>query len=161
MGGKIVVIKYSDIVGEIYYNIGLSKHEACLVDAHFAAAAHHRGGALLADDLRNGQFHQKLYWLHLKRLFEIVSMGDFSHAKDLSGRGMNLRGSWHTSRLPECVSVLTDLDKSALPHENMFGTTSFDGRLEMGDDHPYDILLSGKPLNLAQIDVAAWDRLAA
>lgn len=153
-------MRYSVIVGEAYYRIGLSSDQYSLVDAYFLAASHHRYRSLEADDLRNAQYHQRLYWLHLKALYRVVERGQFLEAKDLSRRGMDRAQSWSPDRLPDCVSVLTDLDHTALAHENMFRSMSYDPRFEAGENHPYDELLGSSTLKPADFNLVC-DPIAA
>lgn len=137
-------MNYSDIVGEAYYHIGLTKRQKQLVDVHFYAAAHHRWRMYAAEAGRNSSdlfFHRERYLKHLERLLETVAGGDFSRALDRSGRGLNAPVGWSMMRF-SCI----DQDNfrafdMCLPDSEMFDLMDPDYRFYQGEPHGYDAFL--------------------
>lgn len=135
------MLRYSNIIGDIFYNIGLTKRQGALVDAHFLAAGHHYHRIKLG----GGDFHRVQMWRHVKALTEIVRSGDFTDAKDTGGDGycdLSNPDNWKFSH--------------RLPHPQMFDSTWEDYRFSFGENHPYDDILIHKSIpTIASAEMAA------
>lgn len=138
------IMRYSQIIGEGFHHIKLTPKKYSLVDGHFLAASHHRY-CVLDGDLTTEEiwFHERLYWDHLVKLMSIVEDGDFSEALDLTRKGLSKPQGWNiTDRINHCRDSALDYDY-ALPDPEMFNSmVSADSRFKIGDDHPYDYLLT-------------------
>lgn len=89
-------MRYSEIVGRAFYNIGLADADIDLVDLHFTASSHHYHRMLEAkNDLMPYLFHRERHRAHLRAMMLIIyERGDFSKAKDESLCGLEMRSSW-------------------------------------------------------------------
>jgi hypothetical protein len=122
-------MKYSDVVGDAFYRIGLSAKDAFLVNSYFSGACHHYFRWMETDragDLRAAAFHHARLMAHMRHLFSVVfTRGDFSRALDESYRDMDERDSW-------------DPDAAIIPDPEMFDGLMADRRYPPGIDHEED-----------------------
>ena len=124
-------MRYSTILGAAFYRIGLSSFDADLIDAHFAASAHH---FLLLSSCKSAQthdYHLSRHRAHLQALKEIIYLrGNFDEARDESLRGLDSRSNWNPD-----VSF-------SLPDPRMFESMNIDLSLNVGQPHPFDHYLA-------------------
>lgn len=120
-------IRYSQILGELFYNIGLSDDHSDLCDAFFSASSHHYLLLRYCQSKFHREFHLSRHRAHLRALKEIVyTYGDFRKAKDQSLRGLEKRASW-------------DPRSSFLPDPKMFDSMKIDFSCgSVGQAHPFD-----------------------
>lgn len=131
-------MRYAEIIGSGFYNIGLKNWEYTRIDQHFVAAAHHRQLAIEPGDTR--AFHVRLYLEHVRAFFEIVYRGDFSQVQDPMFAGRDEKEFWNPDRLKYSRDISLRNDE-LLPDPKMFTYMPADARYLHGHDHPYDILL--------------------
>lgn len=139
-------LKYSEILGDVFYKIRLSAADADLLDQHFQGAAHHLWRYREAEpESEVEQFHLRLHRMHLVQLMKIVYLrGDFCQAVDPTPLGLNRREAWNP-------------DYNPLPDEEMFNEMWADGRYELGAEHPSDLYLK-RTVDLSRGIVAAYTR---
>jgi len=122
-------MRYSQIVGECFYQIKLSQPERNMLDLFFTGAGHHYWRAREAftnGDRLNAEFHLEKMQMHVESLRAVIYFhGDFSQAVDQSWRGLEKRASW-------------DPASRGLPDPEMFNSFSPDFRFKVGDNHPND-----------------------
>jgi hypothetical protein len=119
-------LRYSDVVGAYYYNIGLSDDDKDLVDTHFTGAAHHLKRFHEADSALDKRFHLSRHRMHMRSMMEIIyERGDFSKASDGSNRGLENRETWNP-------------DWTTMPDELMFEKMLPDWRYPVGSEHCSD-----------------------
>lgn len=123
-------MRYSEIVGAKFYNIGLSPEQAEMVDVFFSSAAHH---FLILPFCRNGvhhSFHLRRHRAHLNAMMTLVfECGDISEARDESLRGLGLHENWN----PQV--------NRALPDPRMFDSMGLDLSLAPGEALPFDFYI--------------------
>ncbi len=121
-------IRYSQIVGELFYNIGLSSEHREICDIFFSASAHHYLLLDLCESEYDQEFHLLRHRAHLRAMKQIIFLyGDFTHAKDESLRGLETRAAW-------------DPDANiALPDPRMYNSMEIDLSCgSVGEAHPFD-----------------------
>lgn len=100
-------VRYSQILGDMFYRIKLSEEAKDMVDTHFTGAAHHlkRFHQANTEDMR--AFHLHRHRLHQRLMMTLVyKFGDFSDAIDPSNRGLDKRDTWSpewTIMVDECM----------------------------------------------------------
>ena len=120
------LLRYSDIVGAFFYQIGLSEIENDLLDTHFTGAAHHLVRFHEAHDEKDKTFHLVRHRSHLRLMMLIVfKKGDFTNAQDPSNRGLERRQIWNP-------------DFTLMPDQNMFRKMLPDWRFALGQAHCSD-----------------------
>lgn len=124
-------MRYSEIIGIGFHNIGLPEREMRLIDAHAIAAAHHRLMAIEPGETHG--FHLEHYEEHVRAIFRIVHGGDFSHAQDPMNEGREKKSFWALEPGP--------IPDDRLPDPQMFHYMPADARYPHGGHHPYDLLL--------------------
>lgn len=123
------VLKYSDIIGSWFYNIGLSDVNKQMVDIYFFCAAHHYYRWRGATEPIHKDIHLTRHQLALKELISVVYQnGDFSRAYDPLQKGLDEREAWN----PENLTI---------PDPRMFDSQAADHRYPLGRKHPFDIYL--------------------
>lgn len=130
-------MKYSQIIGPIFYKIELSTKMQDVVDAHFAGASHHlyRFREAKKSFSHYSEFHLIRHKAHLRKLMGVVyKHGDFSRSEDRSMLDLDLRESWNP-------------DKRCIPDHNMFNSMIPDARYLEGEEHPFDSLLDNMDLS--------------
>jgi hypothetical protein len=76
-------LRYSDIVGPYFYNIGLKGEEKDMVDTYFTGAAHHLNRLKEATTEEHWLFHLHRHRIHLRLMMTLIYLfGDFSQARD-------------------------------------------------------------------------------
>lgn len=122
-------IRYSQIIGELFYHIKLSDEVKDMVDTHFTGASHHlrRFEQAKTDECRF--FHLSRHRIHLRLMMSLIyKLGDFSEAIDSSNRDLDRRETWS----PEWT---------IMPDQNMFRKMQPDWRYEVGVAHAADIYI--------------------
>lgn len=122
-------LRYSEILGTLFYGIKLSPADCDLIDTHFTGAAHHlmRYRQSTSDVAKS--FHLLRHRSHLRKLMGLVfSRGDFKDAKDRSGHDLDDRESWNP-------------DVNQVPDPLMFEKMKPDARFSIGEAHSSDIYL--------------------
>lgn len=129
-------MRYSQIVGPVFYGIGMSPEHCDVVDVHFTAAAHHYWMLPRSESTEARQYHLARHRGHLRAMMRIIFLnGDFTRAKDESLRGLDERYSWNP-----------DLNFS-LPDPAMFNSMSADPACGVFEPHPSDWYLAPEELN--------------
>lgn len=136
------MFRYSDIIGSVFYNIKLTPRQYSQLDIHFLCASHHY---YRSKNIEFKNFHETLMWQHVKELMCVVKSGCFDDAVDTG-----LDGHFDLSK-PESWEF-----KHQLPHPLMFNKMWEDHRFDVGENHPYDNILEGKP-----IPIILYSELAA
>lgn len=124
-------LRYSDIIIS-FYMIEMSQGHKDMVDTHFTGAAHHikRFHESIVENDRI--FHLHRHRLHLRLMLYLVrAFGDFTSAKDPTGRGLEHKQSW-------------DHDQIIMPDPLMFRKMEPDSRCPVGAVHPSDNYLHDK-----------------
>jgi hypothetical protein len=123
-------MRYSKIICDVFYNIKLSSDYRDILDVHFTAAAHHF--LILRQSSRKyRQYHVLRHRAHTKAMMDTIYInGDFTKAKDDSGRGLEKRESWDSQL------------NFALPDPRMFNSMKRDPSCEIGEPHPSDFYLN-------------------
>ena len=123
-------LRYSEIVGEKFYQIKLHQGARDMCDVHFTGAAHHLIRMRQAnDDPAAFAFHLRLHRAHLRQLRSVVyECGDFSEATDESFCGNNNRESWNPAYIE-------------MPDPSMFNSMQPDPRHGIGEGHHNDSYL--------------------
>ena len=101
------------------------------MDFHFAGASHHlfRFREASSVSLDSAAFHLQRHKAHLRHMMQVIYRhGDFENAEDPSMMDMDLRESWNP-------------DMNPIPDRSMFNSMLPDVRYQMGQNHPYDVLL--------------------
>ena len=132
-------LRYSQIVGSEFYNIGLPEDAKDMVDVHFTAAAHHFHRMQEAEDYPPSfTFHRDRHRAHLKAMLAIVhDQGDFTDARDESLSGHEDRSAW-------CPS------EAILPSFSMFNSMPPDACFPLGAEHGSDVYLPPKIFELSR-----------
>lgn len=128
-------IRYSQVVGDLFYRIALSEREGELCDIHFTAAAHHYQTLKVCDSGPNYHFHNERFLAHLLKMKAVVySHGDFVKAIDDSKMGLDTRDGWHPRNI-------------TLPAPDMFDDMNPDADCPPGTPHVSDEFLDISVLN--------------
>lgn len=100
-------IRYSQILGEMFYNIGLPDELKDMADTHFTGASHHLKRFHESTSEEHRLFHLHRHRLHQRLMMMLVyKFGDFSMATDPSNRDLNRRETWNpdwTIMVDECM----------------------------------------------------------
>jgi hypothetical protein len=133
-------MKYSEIIGAGFYQIGLTPACLELVDAHYLAAAHHRQRCLEAPEHAN--WHSRMFASHVSALFSVIAGGNFSHAVDPLDQGFDDPTFWAAP--PAGILLESDIFRieACLPDPGMFHEFPADRRYPAGSPVPYDAVLS-------------------
>jgi len=127
-------LRYSAIIGDSFYKIGLMQEHRDLVDVHFTAAAHHYLLLPKVESDVDRQYHIARHRAHMRAMMTIVyRYGDFSKAIDESLRGLELRERWNP------------ITNFTLPDPKMFNSMHADPTCKMGEPHPSDHFLAAIP----------------
>jgi hypothetical protein len=119
-------LRYSDIVGPYFYNIGLTDDDKDMVDTHFTGAAHHIKRFKESSTKEAKFFHLSRHRIHLRLMMGIIfERGDFSKAKDISNRDLEHRETWNPMW-------------TTMPDQNMFNKMLPDWRYPVGIPHCSD-----------------------
>lgn len=122
-------MRYSDILGEHFYKIGLNSEDADLIDLHYTASAHHLKRFREATTQKTRYYHLTLHRAHQRKFMLIVyQRGDFSNAIDESNQDLDRRPSWNPS-------------VTAIPDRQMYRSMLPDWRYGVGEAHCSDIYL--------------------
>lgn len=122
-------IRYSQIVGELFYHIKLSDEVRDMLDTHFTAASHHLKRHQEAKSEEHRMFHLNRHRLHQRLMMMLVyKFGDFKDAKDPSNRDLDRRETWHPD-----MTIMVD--------ENMYRKMLPDWRFSVGKAHAADLYL--------------------
>lgn len=119
-------MSYSSITICRDYGIRLSPTAAWKVDIHFTGAAHHfiRYKECNESD-RRGLYHLEFFKQHMLSLAStIYHHGGFEFAKDVSCKGMDVRGNWNPNVLIEKLMKM--------PHSQMFDKMTADPDYPVG-----------------------------
>lgn len=158
-------MRYSDVIGDIFYKIRLNPEASARVDQHFISAAHHRWRFYTAKTPDGIRYHHRMYFEHLFALLRTVMGGDFTHAVDLSQRGLNSPLGWSPARFPVPQPAhMTEYDH-LLPSPKMFDAMDSDIRFKEGIPHLYDQIFDPsvlkKPTKEDLASLPVLDALAA
>lgn len=131
-------MRYSSILGSVFYQIELDAACVDMLDTHYTAAAHHLIRFQECEiDSEHSDFHLWLHRAHLKAMMKIVFIeGRFSSAVDKDGLGLNKRESWN----PELCQI---------PDPKMFEDMFPDYRFEIGEYHASDIYINNLNIKLS------------
>ena len=89
-------LRYSDIVGPYFYNIGLSDDDQDMVSTFFTGAAHHLRRFHESATEEDRYFHLSRHRTHLRKMMLIIhTRGDFCKATDQSNRDLDRRDTWN------------------------------------------------------------------
>lgn len=132
--GNQLILKYSQIIGNWFYNIGLSDIDREMVDVYFFCSSHHFHRWKEATKGSYKKFHLTRHRLALKELVSLIYQnGDFSKAYDPSFKGLDKREAWNPENL-------------LIPDAEMFNSQVADHRYAFGVDHPFDLYLTSLAL---------------
>ena len=132
-------LRYSDILGSYFYNIGLSQDDKDMVDTFFTGASHHLKRFQEATTGEDKYFHLSRHRAHLRKMMQLIhDRADFSKAIDPSNRDLDRRESW-------------DNRWTVLPDPKMFTKMSPDVRYPVGKEHCADLYLHNDDLNNEQL----------
>lgn len=122
-------LRYSDILGPYFYNIGFNSEECDYIDTFFTGASHHLRRFEEATTEEDRYFHLSRHRAHLRKMMKLIhERGDFSKAVDPSNRDLDRRESW-------------DNRWTVLPDPKMFTKMSPDVRYPVGKEHCADLYL--------------------
>jgi hypothetical protein len=122
-------IRYSQIVGELFYRIKLTDEVKDMVDTYFTGSAHHLRRFEQSKTEDHQMFHLTRHRIHLRLMMTLVhKYGDFSEAVDPSNRDLDRRETWS----PEWT---------VLPDPFMFRRMIADWRCIVGQPHLADIYI--------------------
>lgn len=119
-------MRFSEVVGKEFYQIGLASRDAVMVDIFFSGACHHHQQHLRAQSEANYDFHLTYFRAHLRHMMDVIYVrGDFSNAKDASLNNRDTREAW-------------DADRVSIPDPEMFDGLVPDERYPLGTNHELD-----------------------
>lgn len=127
-------IRYSQVIGSLFYQIVLVDDDKDMVDTHFTGASHHIKRFHECTNKDDQYFHLSRHRTHLKLMMRIIfERGDFSNAIDKSNRDLNQRETWNP-------------DWTVMPDQNMFRRMVPDWRFEIGQSHASDTYIHADDL---------------
>ncbi len=119
-------LRYSQVLGNVFYHIKLTDELSDMIDTHFSSAAHHLRRFEQSKTEDHRLFHLTRHRIHLRLMMTLIyKHGDFSEAVDPSNRDLDRRETWS----PEWT---------IMPDQNMFKKMAADWRYEVGVAHAGD-----------------------
>ncbi|HXH75045.1 MAG TPA: hypothetical protein VNJ08_08775 [Bacteriovoracaceae bacterium] len=119
-------IRYSQIVGDLFYRIKLTDEVKDMVDTYFTGASHHLRRFEESKSEENRLFHLTRHRIHLRLMMTLIwKFGDFSEARDESSRDLDYRDTWNP-------------DYTIMPDPFMFRRMHPDWRFMVGQPHVAD-----------------------
>lgn len=119
-------LRYSQVLGNVFYHIKLSDELSDMIDTHFTSASHHLRRFEQSKSEEHRLFHLTRHRIHLRLMMSLIyKFGDFSEAVDPSNRDLDRRETWS----PEWT---------IMPDPRMFASMKEDWRFLIGEPHVAD-----------------------
>ena len=119
-------IRYSDILGDLFYHIKVTDDLKDLIDSHFTGASHHLRRFEQAETEEHRLFHLTRHRIHLRLMMSLIhKYADFSEATDPTNRDLEYRDTWNPD-----FTIMSD--------PGMFRKMAPDWRYPVGEPHCSD-----------------------